>query len=182
MTGTLVNITEMYGDVNNVELPESKVNSIINDIISEISQSAKVVNIKDRKFPPTVNEKIKHNQLKDNRIILQMYKTYSSDIESAYGTVEKNVINGKQTALLLIYDMYQVALKKRNIDLWDPDMDVVQLHADAIVDEVKIQLTNFLYKSSNITFTKEHMSLGVKAVVGHAFVECYVLENPNDID
>ncbi|MEZ9723073.1 hypothetical protein AB4271_16690 [Vibrio splendidus] len=182
MTETLVNITEMHGDINNAEPPESKVNSIINDIISEISQSTKVVNIKDRKFPPTVNKKIKHNQLKDNRIILQMYKTYSSDIEYAYGTVEKNVVNGKHTALLLIYDMYQAALKKRNIDLWDPDMDVVQEHADAIVDEVKIQLTNFLYKSSNITFTKEHMSLGVKAVVGHAFVECYVLENPNDTD
>jgi len=149
MTETLVNITEMYGDVNNAEPPESKVNSIINDIISEISQSTKVVNIKDRKFPPTINKKIKHNQLKDNRIILQMYKTYSSDIEYAYGSVEKNVVNGKHTALLLIYDMYQAALKKRNIDLWDPDMDMVQQHADAIVDDVKVQLTSYINRRTS---------------------------------
>lgn len=180
MTGTLVNISEMHGDVNNTEPPESKVDSIINDIISEISQSSATVNIKDRKFPPKILKKIKHNQLKDNRSIVQLYKSYSSDIESAYSTIEKNVVNGKDTALLLLHDMYQTALKKFNIDTWEPDMDEIKQHADAIVDDVKVQLTNFLYKSANITFTKEQMVIGVKVVIAHAFVECYVLENPND--
>lgn len=180
MTGTLVQIKEMNGDFNNSEPPESKVDSIINDVISELSQEQVIIDIKDRTFPPKVSKKIKHNQLKNNRSIVQKYKSYSSHIESAYGTIEKNVVNGKQTALLILHDMYETALHKFNIDTWEPDMDAIKQHADEIIDEVRTQLTKFLYKSSNINFTKEQMALGVDIVIAHAFVECYVLENPND--
>lgn len=182
MTGTLVQIQEVKGDFNNAEPPESKVDSIINDVISEISQVQVTVDIKDRTFPSKVSKKIKHNQLRNNRGIVLQYKSYSSHIESAYSTVEKNVVNGKQTALLILHDMYEAALDKFNIDAWEPDMDAIKQHADGIIDDVKTQLTSFLYKSSNINFTKEQMALGVNVVIAHAFVECYVLENPNDTD
>ncbi|PSU36220.1 ABC-three component system protein [Photobacterium lutimaris] len=182
MADTLVQIKEVHGDVNNAEPPESKVDSIINDVISEISQARVTVNIKDRTFPSKVDSKIKHNQLKRNRSIVLQYKSYSSHIESAYSTVEKHVVNGKQTALLILNEMYATALAKFNIDVWEPDMAVIQQHADEIIDDVKTQLTKFLYKSANITFTKEQLAVGVNVVLAHAFVECYVLENPNDTD
>lgn len=182
MTGTLVQIHEMNGDFNHAEPPESKVDSIINDVISELAQVQVTIDIKDRTFPSKVSKKIQHNQLRNNRSIVLKYKSYSSHIESAYGTVEKNVVNGKQTALLILHDMYEKALHKFNIDVWEPDMDAIKQHADGIIDDVKTQLTKFLYKSSNINFTKEQMALGVDIVIAHAFVECYVLENPNDTD
>lgn len=182
MTGTLVQIGEVKGDFNNAEPPESKVDSIINDIISKISHVDVTIDIRDRSFPSKVLNKIEHNQLKENRNIVLQYKSYSSHVESAYNIVEKNVVNGKQTAMLILNDMYGSALSKFNIDAWDPDMDGVKKHADDIVNDVKKQLSNFLYKSSNINFTKEQMSVGINIVIAHAFVECYVLENPNDTD
>ncbi len=182
MTGTSVQIGEVKGDFNNGESPESKVDSIINDIISKISQVDVTIDIKDRSFPPKVSKKIKHNQLKENRRIVIQYKNYSSHIESAYNIVEKKVVNGKQTAMLILNDMYGSALSKFNIDAWEPDMGEVKKHADEIINNVKKQLGDFLYKSSNINFTKEQMSVGINIVIAHAFVECYVLENPNDTD
>lgn len=180
MTGTLVQIGEIKGDFNNTESPESKVESIINEIISKISQADVTIDIKDRSFPPKVEKKIKHNQLKENRKIVLQYKSYSSPIESAYSIIEKNVVNGKQTAMLILNDMYCSSLNKLKIDAWEPDMDEIKKHADEIIDDVRKQLSNFLYKSSNITFSKEKMSVGINVVIAHAFVECYVLENPND--
>lgn len=180
MTRTLVQIGELKGDFNHGEPPEAKVNSIINDIISKISQNDVKIDIKDRSFPPKVSQKISHNKLKDNRKIVVQYKSYSSHIESAYSIIEKSIVNGKQTAMLILNDMYGSALNKFNIDVWEPDMDKIKKHADEIIDDVKKQLSSFLYKSSNITFTKEQMSVGINVVIAHAFVECYVLENPND--
>lgn len=180
MAGTYVQIGELKGDFNNAESPESNVDSIINDIISKISQVAVTVDIRDRSFPSKVSKKIKHNQLKNNRSIVLQYRSYSSHIESAYNIIEKNVVNGKQTAMLILNDMYGSALNKFNIDVWEPDMDLVKQHADEIIDDIKKQLNNFLYKSANITFTKEQMVIGINVVIAHAFVECYVLENPND--
>ncbi|HDI3135376.1 hypothetical protein DLR60_14835 [Vibrio tarriae] len=180
MTGTLVQIGEVKGDFNNAESPESKVDSIINDIISKISQADVKIDIRDRSFPSKVKQKIDHNQLKENRKIVIQYKNYSSHIESSYNIIEKSIVNGKQTAMLILNEMYSSALRKFNIDAWEPDMDNIKKHADEIIDDVKKQLSNFLYKSSNVTFTKEQMSVGINVVIAHAFVECYVLENPND--
>ena len=182
MEKTLVKIGEVKGDFNNAESPEYKVDSIINDIISKISQVGVTINIRDRSFPPKISDKIDHNQLKNNRTIVRQYKNYSSHIESAYNIIEKNVVNGKQTAMLKLNDMYTSALKKFKIDAWEPDMDEIKKYADEIIDDIKQQLSNFLYKSANITFTKEQMSIGINIVIAHAFVECYILENPNDTD
>ena len=180
MTKTSVRIEKMHGDVNYVESQESKIDSIINEIISKISQAAVTVDIRDRSFPSNVLNKIEHNQLKNNRSIVLQYKSYSSHIESAYSIIESNVVNGKQTAMLMLNGMYDSALKKFNIDAWEPDMDLVKQHADEIIDDIKKELQTFLYKSANISFTKEQMLIGINIVIAHAFVECYVLVNPND--
>ncbi len=182
MNGTEFNINSNYGDINNIDSPEFKVDSIINIIISDISQAGIVVDIRDRSFPAKVNEKIIHNKLKNNRIIVQQYKFYSSKIEMAYDIVEKNLVNGKQQAMLTLQKMYVTALNKFNIDYFDPDMNLIHRHADDIIDETIKQLTKFLYNSANVCFTKEQMIIGINVVVAHAFVECYVLENPNDSD
>ncbi|MBH0073992.1 hypothetical protein I6F48_00240 [Pseudoalteromonas sp. SWYJ118] len=180
MSGTQVNINELKGDINNIESPELKVDSIINKIISDISQVNVKIDIRDRSFPSQVIKKIEHNQLKNKRSIIQQYKVYSSHIESAYNIAEKNIINGKQSAMLILNDMYIKSLNKFNIDYYSPDMELIHNNADNIIDDVIKQLNKFLYSSANVSFSKEQMLIGINVVVAHAFVECYVLENPND--
>lgn len=179
MCGTQVSIGVVEGDFNTAESPESKVDSIINIIISDIVTASIKMDLKNRNFPSTVLKKIEHNHLKNKRNIVQQYKSYSSNIERAYAVVDKQIINGKQTAMILLNDMYNKALTKFEIDPYDVDIVEIRKHADCIVDSVVSQLKKFVYKSSNLPSYKEQIELGVNIVVAHAFVECLILESPN---
>lgn len=179
MCGTQVSIETVKGDFNTIESPEQKVDSIINIIISDIVSAAVKVELRDRTFPSDVLNKIKHNQLKSKRNIVQQYKSFSSHIENAYKIADKNIINGKQSAIILINNMYLDTLDKYDIDPFEVDMDLVREHADDIVEDVIKKLRKFVYKSSNVAHYKEQVEVGINVVVAHAFVECVVLENPN---
>jgi hypothetical protein len=174
-----VRIGIVEGDLNQVESPEVNVDSIINRIISDIVSKAVVMDFKDRTFPSKITVKIKHNQLVSQKKIVQQYKSYSARIETAYDVVDKDIINGKQTAMALLNGMYFTALEKYDIDPFDVDIEVVRKNADDIVLNIIKQLRKFVYKSANVAKYKEQVEIGIKVVVAHAFVECVVLENPN---
>lgn len=179
MCGNQVNINTVNGDFNTTESPEQKVDSIINLIISDIVSTSVQVDLRDRTFPTKISNKIEHNQLKSKRNIVQQYKSYSSHIEKAYEIADKNIINGKQSAMILLNDIYMESLEKYNIDAFDVDMILVRAHADDIVENILKELKKFVYKSSNVPPYKELVEIGINVVVAHAFVECLVLENPN---
>jgi hypothetical protein len=179
MCGNQVTVQNVEGDLITVESPEINVDSIINLIIGEIVSISVNVDLLDRTFPSTILKKIDHNDLRRNKRIIQQYKSFSSHIEKAYATVDKNIINGKQSALLMLNEMYFNALEKYQIDPFDIDMLKIREYADDIVDNVIKQLLKFVYKSANVPPYKERVQLGINIVVAHAFVECLVLENPN---
>ncbi|EAZ1367831.1 hypothetical protein BRQ74_23070, partial [Salmonella enterica] len=109
------------------------------------------------------------------------YKYYSSHIERAYSLAEQNIINGKQSALELLNGMYCNSLEKYDIDSFEPDIAKVRQHADDIISDVIKQLRKFVYSSANAIKYKEQVEIGLNVVVAHAFVECCVLENPNNV-
>ena len=179
MCGTKFKIDRIEGDFNTTESPELKVDSIINIIISDIVSSSVKIDLLDRSFPSSISKKIDHNHLRKKRRIIQQYKSYSSNIEKAYATADRQIINGKQTAMILLNEMYVKALEKFEIDPFFVNIDEIRNHADDIVDNVIKQLRKFVYKSSNVPSFKEQIEIGINVVVAHAFVECLVLENPN---
>lgn len=179
MCGTQLSIGTVKGDFNTTESPEQKVDSIINMIIGDIVLASVKVDLRDRSFPAIVLNKIQHNQLKSKRNIVQQYKSYSSRIERAYEIADKRIINGKQSAMILLNDIYLKSLEKYDIDAFDVDMGLVRKHADDIVGNVLKELRKFVYKSSNVPPYKELVEIGINVVVAHAFVECCILENPN---
>lgn len=179
MCGTKFDIAKIEGDFYNIESPEINVDSIINIIIDNISSVDVKINIMDRSFPPAVEKKINHNLLKSKRRIVLHYKSYSSHIEAAYYIADKSIVNGKQNAMFLLNEMYCLSLEKYGIDAFKPDINQIRQHADDIVGDVINQLKKFVYKSANVTKFKEQIEIGVSVVVAHAFVECFILENPN---
>lgn len=181
MNETQFNIKNIEGDFNSIESPEINVDSIINIIIRNIVLADVKIDRTDRSFPAIVATKIDHNMLKNKRRIILQYKSYSSHIEKAYDLVEKNTINGKQTAMSILNDMYCKSLEKYNIDSFEPDITQVRDHADDIIEEVIKQLKKFVYNSANVTQFKEQVEVGINVVVAHAFVECCVLENPLNV-
>ena len=179
MCGTKIKIDTVEGDFNAIDSPETKVDSIINIIIGDIVSTAVKIDFLDRKFPASITIKIEHNNLRSKRIIVQQYKSYSSNVEKAYAIADRQIINGKQTAMVLLNGMYVNSLDKFGIDPFDIDLEGIRMHADSIVDDVIKQLRKFVYKSSNTPSFKEQVEIGINVVVAHAFVECLVLENPN---
>lgn len=180
MSDTQINIGAVNGDFNNIKSPESSIDSIINIIIKNIALVDVEIDYSDRSFPSNVARKINHNLLKNKRKIVLDYKAYSSPIETAYILAEKYIINGKKTAMRLLNNMYCKALEKYKIDSFDPDIEKIREHADDIIDDVINQLRKFVYNSANVFEFKESVEVGINIVVAHAFVECFVLENPNN--
>ena len=180
MCETIFDIKNIEGSFYNVASPESNVDSIINVIIADISSVKVRIDRGDRSFPASVATKIDHNMLKTKRRIVLQYKFYSSHIERAYTLAEQNIINGKQTAMELLSDMYCKSLEKYEIDSFEPDIVQVRQHADDIISDIIKQLRSFVYNSANATKYKEQVEIGLNVVVAHAFVECCVLENPNN--
>ncbi len=170
-----ITIENVEGDVNFGKSPEENVASIINIIIGDIVSCAVKIDRIDRTFPSKISNKIDHNNLRQKRIIIQEYKSYSSQIEKAYIIADEQVINGKEIAMSMLNNMYFKALDK-----FDIDMTKIKKHADEIVDDIIKQLRKFIYKSANInSLYKEQVEIGINVVVAHAFVECLILENPN---
>ncbi|EHR8951977.1 ABC-three component system protein [Escherichia coli] len=180
MCETRFDIRKIEGDFYNVEAPENNVDSIINVIISDIASANVKIDRSDRSFPANVATKIAHNMLNSKRRIVLQYKSYSSHIERAYTLAEQNIINGKQSAMVLLNEMYCNSLEKFGIDSFEPDIEKVRQHADEIISDIIKQLRKFVYNSANVTQYKEHVEIGLNVVVAHAFVECCVLENPNN--
>ncbi|MGX7653741.1 ABC-three component system protein [Shewanella putrefaciens] len=180
MCETRFDIQNIEGDFYNVDSPEYNVDSIINVIIGDIASAKVKIDRTDRSFPANVAKKIDHNMLKSKRRIVLQYKSYSSHIESAYTLAEQNIVNGKQTALELLNEMYCKSLEKYGIDSFEPDIAKVREHADDIISDVIKQLRKFVYNSANVTQYKEQVEIGLNVVVAHGFVECFVLENPNN--
>ena len=180
MCNTRFDIQKIEGDFYNAESPENNVDSIINVIIGDIASAKVEIDRSDRSFPANVTTKIDHNMLKTKRRIVLQYKSYSSYIEKAYKLAEQNIINGKQTAMELLNEMYCKSLEKYDIDSFEPDIEQVRLHADDIISDVIKQLRKFVYTSSNVTQYKEQVEIGLNVVVAHGFVECCVLETPNN--
>lgn len=180
MCETIFDIQNIEGDFYNIEPPENNVDSIINVIIGDIASAKVKIDPSDRSFSANVTKKIEHNMLRSKRRIVLQYKSYSSHIESAYTLAEQNIINGKQTAMELLNGMYCNSLEKYEIDSFDPDIVKVQKHADEIISDVIKQLRKFVYSSANVTQYKEQVEIGLNVVVAHGFVECRVLENPNN--
>lgn len=179
MCETKIDIQKIEGDFYNIESPEINVDSIINVIISDIALADVKIDLTDRIFPAIVDKKINYNFLKSKRRIVLQYKSYSSHIEKAYALAEQNIINGKQTAMCLLNGMYCNSIEKYDIDSFEPDIIQVRKYADDIIDDVIKQLRTFVYKSANVTQFKEQVEIGINVVVAHAFVECFILENPN---
>lgn len=180
MYETRFDIHNIEGDFYNVEAPENNVDSIINVIIGDIASAKVNIDRSDRSFPANVAKKIEHNMLNSKRRIVLQYKSYSSHIERAYTLAEQNIINGKQSAMELLNEMYCNSLDKYEIDSFEPDIKKVRQHADDIISDVIKQLRKFVYSSANVTQYKEQVEIGLNVVVAHAFVECCVLENPNN--
>lgn len=177
-----ISIKTVAGDVNIGESPEYQVSSAINELLNCLASKRLVFNPLKRRPSSATIIKIEHNNLQSNSHIINQYLDYSSKIEEAYSDVDSIIPFGKDTVLRNLYDLYYSALDIAEIDYLDGivDIDQVREHSDFILTSIVTKLKTTVFKSKNTPMFREQIDLGVNVVVAHAFIECIIMENPNN--
>ncbi len=174
-------VENVEGNFILTEEPEQRVNSVISELLTEISLKPIQYDMHSRGIPADVIVKIEHNNLNSQVAILGQYQLYSSSIESAYDNIDKTIVNGKANVLLMLKDYYFKALYDFGLNPYLGNMDIEEIrkNSDSILIKIINNLKDFCYKSANVPSHKESVEIGVNVIVAHAFVECLILENPN---
>ena len=129
---------------------------------------------------PDIQDKIIHNNICSESWLIYRYTEYGRAIEVAYQELNKNINNGKNKALRKIHDLYKEELALNQIQLVNPEMDKIRNIADVIIKNIYRKLLCFVNEndSSLKDVFMEDLEFGINLIVGHAFVECVILEAP----
>lgn len=182
MNKKVINIDRNAGNLVIGDAPEYGVSTAINELIIKLASKPFIFQ-KTRRSPSSETiKKINHNNIKSKKHIIKQYLDFSSNIESAYDTIDSAIPFGKQIVMQNLNDLYYAALDEVNIDYFENVVDIVLIreHSEYILDFIIQKLKNLSYESNNTPNVKEQVELGVNVVVAHAFIECIVMENPND--
>jgi len=152
--------------------------SLLNKIITAISEIE--LDAKEEASPPNVEafeieEKIKHNDIKRNKALIDEYKVFYKKVNSLYQILEEQGSFKKENLLRNIRGIYlQVKGKYVGNDV-DP-MQMIRDNADNIIEDVQDKLLAMAEeKTSNFS---EDISFGISVIMVDAFMRCKILEEP----
>lgn len=182
MTKT-VSIEHVVGNVHIGDSPEYQVNPAINELLMKLASRPFIFQRLTRKPPPTTVAKIQHNKIQAKQSIIKQYMDHSAAIEAAYRGIDSVIPFGEQIVLQNLNDLYCAALDNVGIDYFASpvDMGAVRDNAEYILDFVIQKLRNSAYESKNMLQLKEQIEQGINVVVAHAFIECIIFENPENV-
>lgn len=182
MTKT-VTVGTVVGNVHIGESPEYKVNSAINELLMKLASQPFMFQRLARKPPAKTVAKIQYNKIQAKQHIIKQYMDHSAAIEAAYRGIDSVIPFGEQIVLQNLNDLYCAALDNVGIDYFSPvvDMTAIRENSEYILDFVIQKLRNSAYESKNILQIKEQIDQGINVVVAHAFIECIIFENPENV-
>ncbi|MCU1784457.1 hypothetical protein NTD80_17025 [Pseudomonas sp. 13B_2.1_Bac1] len=177
-----INISNLSGNVNIGDAPEYQINSAINELLISLATKGSTFVRLDQRPTGEVVKKIKYNNMGSRSYIVRQYLEYSSRIEDAYIDVNALIPFGKDTILRNLNGFYFAALDEVGIDYVCGPVDMLKVRDNSIfiIDFIISKLRNFAYESMNRPALKENVELGINVVTAHAFIECVVMENPNN--
>ena len=180
MNKTVV-IQNNVGNVNIGDSPEYRINSVINELLIDLAATPFMFERKERRVPVAAVRKIEYNNIRTNKHVIRQYLEHSAAIEGAYERIDALTPFGREVVLSNLNNLYYQCLDVLGIDYFDiVDMCKIRENSDQILDFVINQLKNFAFESRNVPAMKEHVVQGVNVIVAHAFLECIILEVPND--
>lgn len=180
MNKTVV-IQKNFGNVNIGDSPEYRINSVINELLIELAATPFRFERTNRRVPVAAVRKIEHNNVRTNKHVIRQYLEHSAAIESAYERIDALTPFGREVVLRNLNDLYYQCLDFLGIDYFESiDISKIRENSDQILDFVVNHLKNFAFESKNVPSMKEHVVQGVNVIVAHAFLECIILEVPND--
>lgn len=168
----LISLPNNPNDLNKLVL------HIYNGIIDNDTQYEK------RSLPPDIDEKLSFNNVLMYRFLIESnYSENAYYLENAYSALNSETPGQKKVFLNYINSIYLKVLG----DLYQKNSkmsknELINKFADTIIsDVISSLLISVSANSKNIShLSAESINLNIITIVCHAFVDCKVLENPNN--
>jgi len=122
-----------------------------------------------------IEDKIKHNDIKRYRSLIDDYKIYNSKVSSLYRTLEEEGSFKKAKLLRRVKQIYS-NVKGKYIQDGENPIVLIRENADDILDEVLSEMVKLAeHQASSF---KEDIDFGASIILVDAFMRCKVLEEP----
>lgn len=178
----IVNIENNTGPIN-VEPKVSPNPGLVATIINALADHASV-EVCMEEVPPLfeIQDKINHNNLVEYKYLIEEYYFYAEAIADTYNILEEDTPEIRSKITTLINRVYRGIKNKKLSQSSDAAIDTIRLHCDVIIRETIEELRKRYFAAANVDSSKflEDIDAYIGYIVGEAFVNCKVLENPND--
>jgi hypothetical protein len=175
-----VYIENAYGPINLTPRSVSIQTTIIGKLVRLLAEKGATIATGTKpRVAPDIKKKILYNNVNHEVWLIYRYTEYGQAIELSYSQLNKEVNNGKNKALRYIQDLYIQELAYHKINIENPEIEKLQPIADLILQNISSKLKEFVKEDSSLAdIHLEDLESGIKIIVGHAFVECLILEEP----
>ncbi|MPQ45538.1 hypothetical protein GCQ56_00840 [Marinifilum sp. N1E240] len=134
-------------------------------------------------LPFEIADKITHNDLGSYKCLIEDYPVYSKILEDVYSVVIQHNPRAKSILWKRIRNKYrQIKGELLKGCAIAEQMDLIKENSDKIIDIIKEYLLELLESSKNLNgdVPLEAIEESVEIIIGDAFVNCKILENPNN--
>lgn len=143
------------------------------DAISNIDFETEPEKVKTSAF--NIDDKIKHNEIKRNKSLIDEYKIYYSKLNELYKELEIQGSFKKEKLLRNIRTIYLKIKGKYVGDSMHP-LGKIRENADSIIEDVESALIEAIENDS--TRYEEDVVFGISVIMVDAFMRCKILEEP----
>lgn len=182
MMDSRIKVENNYGGIHHYERVARKP-SYLADIVNGISKlpfdfSPDISNI----LSFDIENKLDHNNVIAYKQIIEDYAFYSTLINETYDAIATVKPNCRDKVMRIINGEYiriratiLIGISKENI------MSTIKLNSDFIIESVLKILKEKLYEAANLDSEvhNEDIDIAIEMIVGDAFINCKILENPN---
>ncbi|EMN7422352.1 TPA: hypothetical protein KD105_003935 [Vibrio parahaemolyticus] len=145
------------------------------DAISNLDLEEEAEESVDKTNVFKIDDKIKHNQIKRNKHLIDDYKIFYTKISSLYSELEA-AGSFKKTSLLRNVNRLYLKSKGKYVVTEGKYLEELQKHSDDILDDVENELISKCSSESDLD--DDEISFGVSIIMVDAFMRCKILENP----
>ncbi len=124
-----------------------------------------------------IESKIKYNDIKRNKALIDEYKVFYSKVNSLYQELEIQGSFRKENLLRNIRSIYLQIKGKYTGNAANP-MQIIRDNSDNIIEDVQEKLALTLEKAGS---SLEDISFGISVIMVDAFMRCKILEEPATI-
>ena len=153
-------------------------NSLLKTAINAISD----INFEENSGPESetkpfnIDQKIRHNDIKRNKYVINEYKVFYPKINSLYKELENQGSFKKEKLLRNINNLY-LRSKGKYITESHLQNEQIRENADNIFEDVETELIELVKQDGD--FYHEDIVFGISIIMVDAFMRCKILEEPN---